>query len=147
MRDNAPSYFDIEKKENNCFINHKSSNFLHWLMITQLHLIQKIHDITLGRSLTISDYKLLRRQFYVSIIYSIWTISYPQRNNIILIINFFTSLTRWHVTWVRVGLWRSTPVSTIFQLYRSCQLYWWRKEEYLEKTTDLSQEHVTWDGD
>jgi hypothetical protein len=27
----------------------------------------------------------------------------------------------------------------IFQLYRGNQLYWWRKPEYLEKTTDLSQ--------
>jgi len=31
------------------------------------------------------------------------------------------------------------PFSTIFQLYRSSQFYWWRKLEYLEKTTDLSQ--------
>jgi len=29
--------------------------------------------------------------------------------------------------------------STIFQLHRDGQLYWRRKPEYLEKTTDLSQ--------
>ena len=40
--------------------------------------------------------------------------------------------------WLGLGLWYLTPLSTIFQLYRGGEFYWWTKPEDLEKTTDLT---------
>ena len=39
---------------------------------------------------------------------------------------------------IGLGLWCLTPHSTILQLYRDDQFYWWCKHEDPEKTTDLS---------
>ena len=36
-------------------------------------------------------------------------------------------------------LWCLTPLSTIYQLFRGRQFYWWKKLEYPKKITDLSE--------
>jgi hypothetical protein len=56
--------------------------------------------------------------------------------------NFIEFLNMFAFKNIAAELWCSMPFSTIFQLYRGGQFYWWRKPEYQEKTTDLSFYHI-----
>ena len=58
------------------------------------------------------------------------TIQYLEKGKQITSVYNFVCLFVW---------WCLMPLSTIFQLYRAGQFYWWRKPENLEKITDLSQ--------
>jgi hypothetical protein len=40
---------------------------------------------------------------------------------------------------LELGLGCLMPLSTIFQLYRDSQFYWWKQSDYPRKTTQLSQ--------
>jgi hypothetical protein len=40
---------------------------------------------------------------------------------------------------IGVDFWCLTPLSAVFQLFHGEEFYWWKKLEYLERTTDHGQ--------
>ena len=44
---------------------------------------------------------------------------------------------------LRLGIWVLNATFSNFQLCRGGQFYWWRKSQYPEKTTDMSQVTLT----
>ena len=46
---------------------------------------------------------------------------------------------KYNIKLIMDAWWCFTPLSTIFQLYRGGQFYWWMKPDYPVKTTDMSQ--------
>jgi len=44
---------------------------------------------------------------------------------------------------LNLELWCLTLLSTILQLYRGCQLYWWGKPEYPEKPSTCHRQTLS----
>ena len=69
----------------------------------------------------------------------LWYLQYVTNNTIFgYLINNINLL---DIKGLVLGLWCLTSFSTVLQLYRGGQFYWWKKPEYLVKTSDMP--HLT----
>ena len=84
---------------------------------------------------------IFKNRFYHSWHWLDITFNYYIRRDSFHLSNSFSSIWFLQITWdfCLFAWWCLTPLSTIFQLYRGGHIYWWRKQEDPEKTTDLSQ--------
>ena len=85
-----------------------------------------------------------RTQWSALIVYSSWLFEVREQNKLNICCGFpdnniWNALSLSLSLYRGLGLWCLTPLSNIFKLYHGGQLYSWRKPEFPEKTTDLSQ--------